>query len=82
MIYKWIFSILKIEMLKTSLSDMKRIGQRFVIKGILNRKIGSGRPRTSTIKHDHMLKMTVLKGRRKRLFNTAIIKNGKNKFLF
>ena len=41
---------------------MKTIGQRFVIKGTLNRKVGSGRPRAVTIKHDHMLKMPVLKG--------------------
>ena len=73
MTYKLIFAILKIEILKTSLSAVKRIGQRFVIKGKLNRKIGSGRPRTSTIKHNHTLKMTVLKGIRKRLFSTAKI---------
>ena len=36
-IYKWIFAILKIEMLKTPTSSVKRIEQRFVIKGTLNR---------------------------------------------
>ena len=58
-------------MLTTSLSAMKRIGHRFVIKGTLNRKGGSGRPRASIIKHNHRLKMTVLKGIRKRLLSTA-----------
>ena len=34
---------------------VKRIGQRFVIRGTLNRKIGSSRPNTYTIKENHML---------------------------
>ena len=38
---------------------------------ILNRKVRSGRPRASIIKHNHRLKMTVLKGIRKRLLSTA-----------
>ena len=71
MTYKWIFAVLKVEMLKTSIPAVKRIGQRFFIKRTLNRKIGSGRPRVSTIKYNHMLKITVLKGIRKRLLSTA-----------
>ena len=59
--YKLIFAILKIEKVKTFLSVVKRIGQIFEIKGTLNRKVGPGRPGTSTIKHDHRLKMAVLK---------------------
>ena len=43
----------------------------FVINGTFNRKVSSGRPRASTIKHDHTLKMAVLNGVRKRLHNTA-----------
>ena len=63
---KWIFAFLKIEMLKKYLSAVKRIGKRFVIKGILNRKIGSsGRPSGFTIKDYHRLKMTFLKFIRK-----------------
>ena len=58
MTYKWIFANLKKEMLKTSLSAFQRIGQRIVIKGTLDRKVCSGYPRASTIKHDHRLKMT------------------------
>ena len=48
-------------MLKTSLSAVNRIGQKFFIKTTLNRKISSGHIRTSTIKHDYM-PMTVFKG--------------------
>ena len=44
---------------------MKRIGQRFEIEGSVRRKSGSGRPRASTVKDDHRLKMTVLKDRKK-----------------
>ena len=62
-------------MLKTSLSGVKRIGQMLVINGTLNRKVGSGRHRTSTVK----LKMTVLKGIRKRLLSTPNIQNSKKK---
>ena len=62
MTYKWILAILKTEMFKTSVSAVKRIGQRFVIKSTLNRKVGSSRPRAPTIKHEHRLKMTLLKG--------------------
>ena len=71
MTYKWILAILKIEMLKTSTSFVKIIGQRFVIKGTLNRKVSSGRPRASTIKDDHRITMNVLKDIRKRLLSTA-----------
>ena len=49
----------------------------FEIKDTENRKIGSDRPRTSTIKDDHGLKMTVLKGVGKRLLNIA--KHSKHK---
>ena len=69
-------------MLKTSLSAVKRIGKRFVIKDTLNRKVGYGRPRAFTIKDDHRLKMTVLKGIRKRLLSTAKNKNRTKKFFF
>ena len=61
------------EMLKTSVSAVKKIGQRFVIKGILNRKFGSGRPRTSAIKYDYRLERTVLMCVRKQLLSTAKI---------
>ena len=63
--YKQIFDILKKENVKTSLSAVKRIGQRFEIEGSVRRKSGSGRPRASTVKDDHRLKMTVLKDRKK-----------------
>ena len=56
---------------KTFFSAVKRIGQRFVIKGTLNWKVGSGRPRPSTVKHDHRLKINVLKGIRKPLSSTV-----------
>ena len=61
MTYKLIFANLKIKIVKISLSGVKGIGQRSLIKGTLNRKVGPGRPRTSTTKHDHRLKMAVLK---------------------
>ena len=38
MAYKWAFEFLKTEMLKTSTSFVKSIGQRFVIKGKLYNK--------------------------------------------
>ena len=82
MTYKLIFAILKTEMVKTSLSAVKRIGERFEIKGTVNRKFGSGRPRASTIKDDHWLKMTVLNDIRKRLLSTAKIQNSKKDFFF
>ena len=41
MTYKWIFAILKIEMLKTCFSPVKIIKCRLVIKATLNRKISS-----------------------------------------
>ena len=56
---------MKIEKIKTSLSVVKRIGQRFEIKFTVNRKVHYGRSRASTIKDDNELKMTVLKGIRK-----------------
>ena len=40
MTYKYNFEIKKV---KTPLSAVKRIGQRFVIKSTLNKKVGSGR---------------------------------------
>ena len=69
-------------MLKTSLSAVKSIGQRFVIQVTLNRKVGFGRPRVSTIKHNHRLIMTFLKVIRKRLLSRAKIQNSKKKFFF
>ena len=39
----------------------------------MNRKVGSGRPKASTIKDDHMLEITFLKGIRKCLLNTGTI---------
>ena len=74
MTYKWIFEILKIQMLERSFSAVKRIGQRFVIEGTLNRKVGYSHPRAHTKKHNHRLKITVLKGIRKGLLSTAKIK--------
>ena len=71
--YKWIFVIWKIEILKTSVSAVKRIGQRFVIKDTLNRKVSSGHPIAFTIKDDHRPKMTVLNGIRKHFLNSANI---------
>ena len=46
MTYKWIF-IQKIEKVKTSFLAVKRIGERFEIKGTVHRKIGSGQPRAT-----------------------------------
>ena len=84
MTYKWIFAILKIEMLKTSLSAVKRIGKMFVIEGTFNRKIGYGGSiaSTSTIKHDNRLKITVFKGIRKHLLSTTKVQNNKKKYFF
>ena len=65
MTYKQIFGILKKENVKTSLSTVKRIGQRFENERSVKRKTGSGRPRASTSKDEHRLKMTVLKDRKK-----------------
>ena len=56
--YRWIFAILKIEMWKTPASSLKIIGQSFVIKGTLNRKVSSVRSGASTIKNDHRLKIS------------------------
>ena len=47
-------------MVKKSPSAVKRIGERFEIKGSVNRKVNSVRPRASTIKDNHRLQMTVL----------------------
>ena len=44
MTYKQIFSIYKIEKVKTSLLAVKRIGEMLEIKGTVHRKIGSGQP--------------------------------------
>ena len=60
-------------MLKASTSSVRRIGQMFVIKDTLNRKVSSGRPRASKIEDDHRLKMNVLKSIRKHLLSTAKI---------
>ena len=57
MTYKWNFEILKYKKMKTFFSAVKRIGQRFAIKGTLNRKVRSGHPRASTIKEGHRVKM-------------------------
>ena len=79
MSYKWIFTILKIIKVKPSFLAVKRIEQSFEIKGTLNRKVRSGRPRSSTIKDDYRLKMTILKGIWKQLFSTTKIQNSKKK---
>ena len=71
MIYKWIFAILKLEKVKTFLSVVKRIRQIFEIKGTVNRKVGSGLPRVSTIKDDHRLEMNVVR----KLLLTTVKKN-------
>ena len=59
--HKQIFDILRKKNVTTSLSAVKRIGQRFEIEDSVKRKSGSGRPRASTFKDDHRLKITVLK---------------------
>ena len=71
--YKWIFAFLEIEMLKTSLPAVKRIGQRSVTKATLNKKVGFACTIASTINNDHGLKMIVLMGIRKRLLSIAKI---------
>ena len=76
---KWNFEIFKIEKVKTALSTVKEIVQRFVNKGTENRKVGSGRARASTIKHHHRLKMNVLKGIRKRWLSPEKNQNSKKK---
>ena len=63
--YKQIFDILRKENVTTSLSAVKRIGQRFQIEDSVKRKSGSGRPRASTFKDNHRLKIIVLKDRKK-----------------
>ena len=55
------FRNFEINKVKTSVSAVKRIGQRLVIKDTLNRKVPSGRPRVATISYNHRLKMTILK---------------------
>ena len=46
---------------KKYLSVVKRIEKWFLIKSTLNKKVHSGRTRTSTINEDRKLKMTVMK---------------------
>ena len=53
--------------------DNEKIGESFVIEGTLNGKISSGRPRASTMKHNHRLKITDLMGIRNFLLSTANI---------
>ena len=65
--YKRISQFWKKKKVKTCLSAVKRIGQRFEIKGTVSKKTGSVQPRYSTMKDDHMLKITVLKDRKKTL---------------
>ena len=65
MTQKWMFAIFKIEKVKISLLGVKRIGERSEIEGAMNRKVGSNRPRASTIKYNNRLEMTVLKDLKK-----------------
>ena len=50
-----------------SLSAIKRIGQRFETKGNVVRKKGSGRPKASSCRDDHLLKFTVRQDRKRSL---------------
>ena len=68
MSYKWIFAVLKIEKVTTSLSAVKRF-ERYEVT--LNKKVPFGRPRASTTKNDHRLQMTGLKDIKKSLLSTA-----------
>ena len=86
MTYRWIFAIFEIKMFKTSLSAVKRIGQRFVIRHI--ELESSFRSPQSLHNKSHRLKMTVLKETFFHIFLITIrfpslfwINLGKNLFL-
>ena len=65
--YSEIYKTIKAEEIPISLSAMKRIGQRFKATGNVARKKGSGRPKASSCRDDHLLKFTVLKDRKRSL---------------
>ena len=61
-----IYKPLKAEEIPISLSAMKRIGQCFETTGNIVRKKGSGMPKASSCRDDHLLKYKVLKDRKRR----------------
>ena len=74
--------IYKVEKIPISLSGIKRIGQRFETTGNVARKKGSGRPKASSCRDDHLLKFTLLKDRKKSLQKlSAEFKTSENKTL-
>ena len=62
--YSEIYKTLKAEEIPISLSAIKIIGKRFETTGNVARKKGSGRPKASSYRDDHLLKCTVLKERK------------------
>ena len=80
--YSEIYKTLKAEEIPISLSAIKRIGQRFETTGNVARKKGSGRPKASSCRDDHLLKFTVLKDRKRSLQKlSAEFKTSENKTL-
>ena len=61
--YSEICKTLKAEEIPIYLSAIKRIGQCVEKTGNVARKKGSGRPKASSCRDDHLLKFTVLKDR-------------------
>ena len=77
-----IYKTLKAEEIPISLSAIKRIGQRFKTTGNVARKKGSGRPKASSCRDDHLLKYTVHKDRKRSLQKlSAEFKTSENKTL-
>ena len=54
--YSEIYKTLKAEEIPIYLSAIKRVGQRFETTGNVARKKGSGRPKASSYRVDHLLK--------------------------
>ena len=65
--YSEIYKSLKAEEIPISLSAIRRMGQCFERTGNVARKKGSGRPKASSCRDDHLLKFTVLKDRKQSL---------------
>ena len=80
--YSGIHQTLKREKIPILLSAIKRIGQRFETTGNVARKKGSGRPKASSCRDDHLLTFTVLKDRKISLQKlSAEFKTSENKTL-
>lgn len=78
--YMQILKLLKCEKIPLSLATVKRIGLQFKTQGSVKRKMGSGRPKSTTQHDDRRLKFTVLKERKvslQKLANEFVTASGK-----